>query len=129
MVKRVGADKAIVPPGTARADGKAVPSADPASSAFKQILESAYKQTEIIFSAHARSRLENRKIKLGLEDLKKITRAMDKAEAKGARSPLLLYKNIALVASIPNRTIITAVDGAGEKEQIYTGIDSAVIFQ
>lgn len=129
MVKRVGADKVIAPPGTARAAGKAVPPADPSSSAFRQILESTYKQTEIIFSAHARSRLEDRNIKLGLEDFKKINQAMDKAEAKGARSPLLLYKDIVLVASVPNRTIITAVDGAGEKEQVYTGIDSAVIFQ
>ncbi len=129
MVKRVEADKTISHSGVTGISGKTVPPADPSSSAFRQVLESTYKQHEIIFSAHARARLEERNIRLGLEDIQKINRAMGKAESKGARSPLLLYKDIALVANIPNRTIITAVDGAGEKEQIYTGIDSAVIFQ
>ena len=54
---------------------------------------------------------------------------MDRIAAKGARSPLLLYNNVALLASVPNRTIITAVDGTMEKEQLYTNIDSAVIFE
>ena len=60
MVKRVGAGKILTPPGTA---GKATPVADPSTSAFRQILESTYKEREVIFSAHARSRLENRDIK------------------------------------------------------------------
>jgi len=130
MVAGVGANRPVVP-GVADSAAKAASVKAPASStAFQQILEQTRKEEkEVIFSAHARSRLEQRKIKFGQEDLQKITEAMDKAAAKGARSPLLLYNNIALLASVPNRTIITAVDGAVEKEQIYTHIDSAVIFK
>lgn len=128
MVERLGANP-VVSPGSAGTTAKAAPAKDPASStAFRQILEQACKEKEVIFSAHARSRLEQRQIKLNREDLQKITEAMNKAAAKGVRSPLLLYNNIALLANVPNRTIITAVDGAAEKEQIYTHIDSAVIF-
>ncbi|MEW5785298.1 MAG: TIGR02530 family flagellar biosynthesis protein [Bacillota bacterium] len=95
---------------------------------FHQVLDQAQVQRrELVFSAHARERMESRNIELHEEDLHKIGEAMDKAKAKGARSSLLLYGEIALLASVTNRTIITAVDGATEREQIFTGIDSAVI--
>ena len=93
------------------------------------MLEDIIQRKDITFSAHALSRLEQRKIKLDREDLHKITEAIDKIAAKGARAPLLLYNDIALLVSVPNRTVITAVDGTVENEQIYTHIDSAVIFK
>ena len=52
---------------------------------------------------------------------------MEKAGSKGARSSLLLYGDIALVASVVNRTIITAIDDVEAREHIFTGIDSAII--
>ncbi len=58
--------------------------------------------------------------------MKTLESAMDKAEAKGARESLLLYKDIAFIASIKSRTLITAVDPKESKEKIFTNIDSAV---
>ncbi len=52
---------------------------------------------------------------------------MDKAAAKGARESLILMDNLALVVSIRNRTVITAVDEKRMKEHVFTNIDSAVI--
>ena len=59
--------------------------------------------------------------------MKNLEKAMDKVEAKGARESLLLYKEMAFVASVRNRTIITAVGQRDAKENIFTNIDSAVI--
>lgn len=49
------------------------------------------------------------------------------ASEKGARDSLILYKDVALVASIKNRTIITAVDRDESKGNVFTNIDSVVL--
>ncbi len=97
--------------------------------AFHQVLDRLQEKKEVVFSAHARERIESRKIELGREDLDRIEEAMDKVKAKGARSSLLMFGEVALLASVTNRTIITAVDGGDDREQIFTGIDSAVILR
>ena len=51
---------------------------------------------------------------------------MDRAAQKGARESLVLLDDVALVVSIKNRTVITAVDAANLKENVFTNIDSAV---
>ncbi|HEX3047301.1 MAG TPA: flagellar biosynthesis protein, partial [Bacillota bacterium] len=53
--------------------------------------------------------------------------AVNKAEAKGARESLILMDQMALVVSIKNRTVITAVDNESLKDNVFTNIDSAVI--
>lgn len=95
---------------------------------FKHLLEKAIdKKSELKISAHALKRLDQRNLKLTDEDIKNLETAVDKAEAKGARESLLLYKEMAFVASIRNRTIITAVGQNDSKENVFTNIDSAVI--
>jgi flagellar operon protein len=96
---------------------------------FHQMLDQVKGRQEVTFSAHARERIESRKIEFKAEDLFRIEEAMDRAQAKGSRSSLLLFGEVALVASVTNRTIITAVDGTENREQIFTGIDSAVILK
>ena len=49
------------------------------------------------------------------------------AENKGSKNSLMLYKDVALIASIENKTLITAVDKERSKDNIYTNIDSVVI--
>lgn len=82
------------------------------------------KKAPIKISAHALSRMGEREITLDEEDLKKINEAVDTLEKKGAKESLLLYKDSAFIASIQNRTIITAMKG--RELDIVTNIDSAV---
>lgn len=98
-------------------------------TSFQGLLDQMQGRKELVFSAHARERIESRKIDLKANDLHRIEEVIDKVKAKGARSSLLLFGEVALLASVTNRTIITAVDGSEEREQIFTGIDSAVIFR
>ena len=56
-----------------------------------------------------------------------IGKGFEMAENKGAKNSLMLYKDVALIASIENKTLITAVDKERAKENVYTNIDSVVI--
>ena len=53
--------------------------------------------------------------------------AVNKVEAKGAKESLILMDQMALVVSVKNRTVITAVDSNSMKDNVFTNIDSAVI--
>ncbi|HKL10430.1 MAG TPA: TIGR02530 family flagellar biosynthesis protein [Clostridia bacterium] len=95
---------------------------------FRQLLKKTIeRKPEIKISAHALRRLDQRNLKLTDNDMKNLETAMDKVEAKGARESLMLYKEMAFVASVRNRTIITAVGQKDAKENVFTNIDSAVI--
>ena len=79
------------------------------------------------FSNHAAKRLEQRGIELGSSQLDQISSAVDKAAAKGSKESLILLKDMALIVSVPNRTVVTAMDGSSMKDNVFTQIDSAVI--
>lgn len=94
---------------------------------FAQILDEKLEQSKLKFSAHATRRLEARKIEFSHEQLKLLEEAVEKARAKGGRETLILLDDVALVVSVANRTVITAIDGENLRENVFTQIDSAVI--
>lgn len=79
------------------------------------------------FSAHAATRLKSRNIEVTNDIMNKLEKAVSGAANKGARDSLILMKDLAFIVNIPNRTVITAMDGESMKENIFTNIDSAVI--
>lgn len=79
------------------------------------------------FSAHATQRLRERNIKLDQPTLDKVNVALDKAEAKGVDDTLVLTKDAALIVSVKNRTVITAMDRKSLDGNVFTNIDGAVI--
>lgn len=83
--------------------------------------------SELKFSQHAQQRLADRNIELTQEDLNKLNQAVSKAREKGSRDSLVLMDDLALLVSVKNNTVITAVDGQSLKENVFTNIDSAVI--
>lgn len=85
------------------------------------------KAKEIKISAHAQARLKSRGIDLDEARMARLTEAVDRAARKGARESLVLMEDLAVIVSVKNRTVITAVDGASLKESVFTNIDSAVI--
>lgn len=99
---------------------------DSKTTTFGQVLEKKL-QGELKFSQHARQRLQSRNIELGEAEIARLENAVSKAREKGARDSLVLMDNLALVVSIKNNTVITAVDEQSLKENVFTNIDSAVI--
>jgi len=93
----------------------------------KTLKEELAKSQALKFSAHAEKRLKERNIVLAREDLAKIDKAVRQAEAKGARESLIIYGDLALITSVRNKTVVTAVDGKSSEDHVFTNIDSAVI--
>ena len=79
------------------------------------------------FSRHANEMIARRGIDITANRMDRITDAVDKASAKGAKDSLILVDDLALVVSVKNRTVITAIDGSSLKGNVFTNIDSAVI--
>lgn len=95
-------------------------------ASFKDILKSEIsKQEEYTLSKHAANRLKE--INFTEDDMKEIGKGFKIAEKKGSKNSVMLYKDVALIASIENKTVITAVDRERTKENIFTNIDSVVI--
>ena len=93
---------------------------------FKDILESAKSKGEgFTISKHAALRLNE--INFTKEDMKQIEKGFEIAKDKNSRNTVMLYKDVALIASVENRTIITAVEKDRAKDNIFTNIDSVVI--
>jgi flagellar operon protein len=90
---------------------------------FQQI----FQDKMVRLSHHAEQRLEQRGIQLQPEQMAKIESAIDKAAAKGAKDSLILFKDMALIVNVKNRTIVTAMDGSSMQDNVFTQIDSAVV--
>lgn len=104
-------------------DNKKTESAD-----FRNILtKELNKSNSFVISNHAAERLRDRNISLNESDMNKINEGINKAGEKGANESLMLYKDLILVASIKNRTIITAVDKDSSKGNVFTNVDSVVL--
>lgn len=84
-------------------------------------------QDRLKVSGHAQTRLQSRNIELGQAEWDRVLAGVERAAAKGAKESLVLVDNAALVVSIKNRTVITAVDQQHLKENVFTNIDSAII--
>lgn len=130
MVDRI--DRPMVPQGPLRPEGRLTPAgqspaAVPSGPSFASVLQQTLDQGPVKFSAHAQARLQASQTRLSPADLSRLNDAVNRAAQKGARESLILMPDLALVVSVRNKTVITAVEGQRLKENIFTNIDSAVI--
>lgn len=98
------------------------PSTPTAKAEFSQIFENRLK-----VSGHAQTRFASRNIEFGQAEWDRVLEGVERAAQKGAKESLVLVDDVALLVSVKNRTVITAVDKAHLKENVFTNIDSAVI--
>ncbi|MBC2396679.1 TIGR02530 family flagellar biosynthesis protein [Clostridium tetanomorphum] len=98
------------------------------TSDFSNILKKEINKNEsFVISNHALERLKERNITFDEIDMKKINTAINRAEEKGCKEGVILYKDIALITSMKNRTIITALNKNDSEGNIITNIDGLVI--
>lgn len=95
-----------------------------ADSPFSKILEQS---SSLKFSQHAQERLKARNINLSKEQIQQLEGAVNSVAQKGGRDSLVMIGDAALVVSVPNRTVVTAMDRSQMKGNVFTNIDSAVI--
>ncbi|SES67515.1 flagellar operon protein [Natronincola peptidivorans] len=95
---------------------------------FNQLLQQHIeKNAELKFSKHATERLQQRNIHLSKQDLSKLNNAIDNAAKKGIKETLIIMDNRAFIASVKNKTVITAAVEDQLKDNVFTNIDGAVI--
>jgi flagellar operon protein len=124
------AQPGIIPGPAPRPVGTPVEIPPSGSASFRAVLDqtqAAPASEQLRFSAHAMQRLASRNITLTGDDVARMNAMADKAAAKGAKQSLFILRDTALVVSIKNRTVITAVDQDSMKENVFTNIDSAAI--
>jgi flagellar operon protein len=101
------------------------------SGEFDQVLEKvsdlSHVKQPLKFSSHASQRLRDRKIQMDPATLAKVNEAVDRAEAKGIEDALIISKDSALIISVKNRTVVTALDRNSLSGNVFTNIDGAVI--
>ena len=94
-------------------------------SSFEDIFSA--EKNRVSFSQHAEARLRERNLSFSPQDLTKLGDTVEKMAQKGARESLIYMGNVALVVSVTNKKVITAMDGMSAKDNIFTNIDSAAI--
>lgn len=93
---------------------------------FKDLLNKAIDEKHgYTLSKHAAERLKE--MNFSENDMKNIENGFKLAEDKGAKNSVMVYKDVAIIASIENKTIITAVDKSRAQSNVFTNVDSVVI--
>ena len=128
-INRVGQQPGIIPGPAPRPQGTPVEIPPSSGQSFRSVLEQTATTStgDLRFSAHAMARLQSRNITLSGDDVARMNAMADKAAAKGAKQSLFILRDTAMIVSIKNRTVITAVDQDSMKENVFTNIDSAAI--
>ena len=78
------------------------------------------------FSKHALDRIQRRGIQLTQPTLARLAGGVSRAAGKGSRDAVVFVDSTAFVVSVPNNTVITAVNSEHMREHVFTNIDSAV---
>ena len=94
---------------------------------FASVLDTKLPAQRVKFSQHAQDRLRARNINFSANDLANLEGAVNSVAQKGGKESLVMMGDAALVVSIKNRTVVTAMDRAQMKGNVFTNIDSAVI--
>lgn len=94
---------------------------------FEQVLQNTQNGSEVKFSKHAASRLNDRNIELTSEQLERLKDGTRKAGEKGIQESLVLVDELAFIVNTKSNTVITAMDQSETKENVFTNIDGAVI--
>ncbi len=97
------------------------------SGTFLEALKQARKDANVTFSKHAEQRMNTWNEHKTHNYIEELDNAMDIAQAKGARSTLVLMKGVAFLVAPQTRTVVTVIPEDRMKDNLFTSIDSAVL--
>ena len=96
-------------------------------SQFARVLDQKIPTEGVKFSQHAQERLRARNITFSAADLANLEGAVNSVAQKGGKESLVMMGDSALVVSVKNRMVVTALDKTQMRGNVFTNIDSAVI--
>ncbi|KRF31922.1 TIGR02530 family flagellar biosynthesis protein [Paenibacillus sp. Soil787] len=126
MTERISLGQ-LYPNAVSPASTRRTPVQQPVTKSGNPTFQKLLQEQLVRFSHHAEVRLKERGIQLKPEQLDKLSTAIDKVAAKGAKDALMILGGNALIVNVPNRTVVTALDGNAMNEHVFTQIDSAII--
>ncbi|GAB4317219.1 MAG: hypothetical protein Kow0074_05690 [Candidatus Zixiibacteriota bacterium] len=94
---------------------------------FARVLRQKLDQHKIVVSAHAADRMVRRGLIPTENTIKRLNTAFDLASQKGSKEALFLLDDLAVIASVPNRTVKTAMGRTKLEAGVFTHIDSAIV--
>ena len=99
---------------------------------FEEVLrqkqnDAVMETSELKFSKHAASRLNDRNILLTDSQNVRLENGVKQASEKGIKESLVLVDSLAFIVNVPNKTVVTALDQTEANSNIFTNIDGAVI--
>lgn len=96
---------------------------------FADELQGAISNQNLKVSRHATDRLNQRNIDITDAQWQRVEAKVDEAKSKGIKESLVLLNDAALIVSIKNKTVITAMDKQDMKDHIFSDIDGTIILQ
>jgi flagellar operon protein len=114
----------VQPVGKTAQTDRTQPTKPVGETSFSKVLD----QTRgVKFSQHAQDRLKARNISFSNDQLQQLEGAVNSVAQKGGKDSLVMMGDAALVVSVKNRTVVTAMDRSQMKGNVFTNIDSAVV--
>ncbi|HBA73093.1 MAG: flagellar protein [Geobacteraceae bacterium GWC2_55_20] len=127
MIDQILFPNPVQPGRTERPQPQKPSSGQVSDSPFARVLDQKTPSQEVKFSQHAQERLRARNITFSANDLANLEGAVNSVAQKGGKESLVMMGDAALVVSVKNRTVVTALDKMQMKGNVFTNIDSAVI--
>lgn len=90
---------------------------------FKEILQ----KEQLNISHHAKVRMKERNITLDETKWNNMQEKLKDAKAKGVTDSLVLVEDAALLVSVKNNTVITALDRSEMESKLITNINGAIM--
>jgi flagellar operon protein len=94
---------------------------------FARMLRTRLDEQHIAVSAHAADRMIRRGLIPDENTINQLQTAFDLAAQKGSREALFLLDDLAVIASVPSRTVKTALDRESLEAGVFTNIDAAIV--
>ncbi len=94
---------------------------------MQRTLQTAVQSRGLKFSKHAAGRLSDRGIELTEGQMERLNDGVRRAGQKGIKDSLVIVDEYAFIVNVPNRTVITAMDGTETSDNVFTNINGAVI--
>jgi flagellar operon protein len=105
----------------------ATPPAKSGSGEFARMLKQRLDDRQISLSTHAAERMTRRGVEMDDHTVEQLQTAFDLAEKKGSREALFLLDNMAVIASVRDRVVKTALDHRQMEAGVFTQIDTTVV--
>ena len=106
---------------------EATPAAKSGSGEFARMLKQNLGERQISLSAHAADRIARRGVPINEHTAEQLNTAFDLASKKGSREALFLLDDMAVIASVPDRIVKTALDHRQMEQGVFTQIDTTVV--